>query len=345
MGCLLGTAVGDALGLPYEGLSRRRGQRLWGEPDGYRLLGGRGVVSDDTEHACMTAQALIAAGDDVERFARELACRLKWWLLGMPAGTGLATLRATLKLYVGVPPDRSGVFSAGNGPAMRAPVLGAALDDRELLQRMVRACTRITHTDSKAEWGALAVALAAHLASRQGEVEGSDYLRQLEQLAAGEASSEFLELVAKAVGGAQDFASTAEFAASLGLEQGVSGYIYHTLPVVLHAWLRHPHDFRSAVTEVIRCGGDTDSTAAIVGGIVGSAVGKEGIPQEWLTGLRDWPRSAAWIEELAAQLAEARRHRTPNRPPRLPAWGVLPRNLVFAAAVLTHGFRRLLPPY
>jgi len=36
---------------------------------------------------------------------------------------------------------------------------------------------------------------------------------------------------------------------------------------------------------VIECGGDTDSTAAIVGGIVGSAVGKAGIPTEWLDDL------------------------------------------------------------
>ncbi len=101
VGSLLGTAVGDALGLPYEGLSRRRGKRLYGEPDRYHLLPGRGMVSDDTEHACMVAQALIASGNDADAFARELARRLRWWLLALPAGTGLATLKATLKLCVG----------------------------------------------------------------------------------------------------------------------------------------------------------------------------------------------------------------------------------------------------
>jgi len=57
-GAILGTAVGDAIGLPREGLSPRRASRLFGDPPlGHRLLLGRGMVSDDTEHTCMTAQA------------------------------------------------------------------------------------------------------------------------------------------------------------------------------------------------------------------------------------------------------------------------------------------------
>src|SRR5688572_8763921 len=92
IGCILGTAVGDALGLPYEALSPRRASRLLGAPDRYRFLVGRGMVSDDTEHTCMVAQALIAAGGDVAVFRRELARRLRFWLLGLPGGTGMATL-------------------------------------------------------------------------------------------------------------------------------------------------------------------------------------------------------------------------------------------------------------
>ena len=90
------------------------------------------MVSDDTEHTCLVAQALCAAPTDADRFARHLARGLRWWLLGLPAGIGSATLRATLKLWLGFPPARSGVFSAGNGPAMRSAILGAAMDDLEL---------------------------------------------------------------------------------------------------------------------------------------------------------------------------------------------------------------------
>ena len=96
-GCLLGMAVGDALGLPYEGLAPRRAARLFGEPDRHRFFFGRGMMSDDTEHACMTAQAFIATGGDPDRFARNLAWRLRGWIIGLPAGIGYGTLRAILR--------------------------------------------------------------------------------------------------------------------------------------------------------------------------------------------------------------------------------------------------------
>ncbi|XZE56492.1 ADP-ribosylglycohydrolase family protein [Planctomycetaceae bacterium SH139] len=50
IGCILGTAAGDALGLPYEGLSPARGVPLLGPPYRYHFLFGRGMISSDTEH-------------------------------------------------------------------------------------------------------------------------------------------------------------------------------------------------------------------------------------------------------------------------------------------------------
>ena len=117
------------------------------------------------------------------------------------------------------------------------------------------------------------------------------------------------------------------------------------MPVALHAWLSNQRDYRAAVTSVIRCGGDTDSTAAIIGGIVGCAVGKDGIPAEWLNGLWEWPRTVGWMEMLTERLYEGRVSGCSGDPPRLPVYEILPRNLLFAAVVLAHGLRRLLPPY
>src|SRR3954466_3589018 len=115
VGCLLGTAVGDSLGLPFEGLGARRAARLLGDPLLHHLLPGKGMVSDDTEHACFTARALLLSNGDAKAFGRHLASSLRWWFAGLPAGIGLATLRAILKSCIGFPPHRSGVFSAGNG--------------------------------------------------------------------------------------------------------------------------------------------------------------------------------------------------------------------------------------
>ena len=94
IGCILGTAVGDALGLPYEGVSRQRAPRLLGRPTRHRFCFGRGMVSDDTEHTCMVAQSLIESGDDVDEFIRRVARRLRWWMLALPAGAGKATAAA-----------------------------------------------------------------------------------------------------------------------------------------------------------------------------------------------------------------------------------------------------------
>ena len=58
-GVLLGTAVGDALGLPAENLSSRRIRRWWKGEWRMRFVFGRGMVSDDTEHTLMVAQALL----------------------------------------------------------------------------------------------------------------------------------------------------------------------------------------------------------------------------------------------------------------------------------------------
>jgi len=344
-GSILGTAIGDAIGLPYEGLSPCMAMRMLGAPERHRLMFGRGMVSDDTEHTCMVAQALIASGGDVEAFTRQLARRLRLWLVSLPAGTGLATLRACFKLCLGVSPSNSGVFSAGNGPAMRSPILGAAIEDHELLKHFVRASTRLTHTDPKAEYGAFAVALAANLACRDSAVDGHDFLQMLRRQFAEQSSDELLELLDQAVESVARNETPRTFAASLGLAKGVSGYAYHTVPVAIHAWLSHQKDFRQAIMEVVRCGGDTDSTAAIVGGIVGCNVGKEGIPAEWLQGLWEWPRTVSWMERLAEQLHSVEVSGSPTMPLRLSPLGIVARNSFFLGVVLTHGFRRLLPPY
>ncbi len=344
VGSILGTAIGDSIGLPYEGLSRRRAERLLGPPDRHRFFFGRGMVSDDTEHTCMVAQSLIGSGGDPDAFGRQLAWGFRLWVLGLPAGIGFATLRSVLKLWLGVGPEKSGVHSAGNGPAMRAAIIGAAVDDGAKLTRLVRYSTRITHTDPRAECGALAVALAAQMASQSEVVPGAAFLDRFRTHTDG-GDGELEGLIEAVIRAADKGRSTADFAASLGLAKGVSGFVCHTVPVALHAWLTNQRDFRSAVRAVIQCGGDADSTGAIVGGIVGASVGREGIPEEWLDRLIEWPRSAAWMERLAAQLDATMQSGIATQPIRLPIYGVIPRNLFFLVVVLLHGARRALPPY
>lgn len=340
----MGCAVGDAMGLPYEGLSRRRGVRLLGDPSRHRFIVGHGMVSDDTEHTCMVAVALCEHPRDANAFARTFAWHLRIWLLGLPAGIGFATLRAIAKLWLGFPPASSGVFSAGNGPAMRSAILGAAIDDVDELIRFVRAGTLITHSDPKAFEGALAVALAAWCARRDIR-QPAEFLAHYRKVAGARASKEFLALlfaVEKSLAASQ---STLDFATQLGCGRGISGYIYDTVPIAIHCWLRHPGSYRDAIEEIIRCGGDTDTTAAIVGAIIGSGVGQEGIPPAWRDGLWEWPRSKAWMEKLAVALALATRTGKHATPPGIVPGAGLARNVMFLVVVLVHIARRLLPPY
>ncbi len=350
-GAILGTAVGDALGLPRENLSRRRARRLFGTPPlRHQLLFGRGMVSDDTEHTCMVGQALLRAPTSVDAFARALAWQLRFWLLGLPAGTGRATLRACVKLWLGFSPERSGVYSAGNGPAMRAAILGVRLGgDRERLHAYVRASTRLTHTDPRAERGALLVAWAAAHGAAHGPdgVCGERFLKEVRDGIPG-LDAELLGLLDKVEDQLQRDAPAVQLADALGLHRGISGYVYHTVPLALYCWLRQPGDFRKAVEEVIDLGGDADSTGAIVGGIAGATLGASGISEEWLNGLLEWPRSVSWMRALAERLAsQFTEGGSPASPGPMPLFwpGLLPRNVFFLLIVLLHALRRLLPPY
>lgn len=349
-GSLLGLAVGDALGLARENMSARRAERLFPHLDRHQFFFRRGLFSDDTEHACFVGQALLTSGGDLARFRRDLARRMRWWALGLPAGTGRATIKACAKLWLGWSPERSGVWSAGNGPAMRAPLLGACLgSDRERLRAFVRASTRITHTDPKAECGALAVAWATHRFAETrayAPAGAAELVAEIGELIGAEpAAAKLLESLAQIAPNLDAGHSTEEFCAALGLKRGATGYIYHTVPVALYAALRHPNDFRSAIQSAIRCGGDADTTAAVTGGVLGARVGKAGIPAAWLSGVIDWPRSAAWVEALGARVGEAKWLVEPQRAVPLAVWALPFRNAAFFVWVLAHAARRLFPPY
>src|SRR5262245_5026979 len=341
-GCLLGGAVGDARGLPWEGMSRRRQKRMAQYVGESSLIWNRDMCSDDTGHACMTAQAMAVSAGSPRRFLSSLAWRLRFWLAGVPAGIGFGTLRALLKLWLFVPPQFSGVRSAGNGPAMRSAILGVAFSESDpLLVMHVSACSAITHSDPRAQFGALAVALAARSAMR-GEI-AEEYLFHLERFAApfGDEGKELVDLAQRAAASAAAGELTVTFAESIGCERGVTGYIYHSVPVALHAWLANPGNLETAIESVVACGGDTDTVAAIAGGIVGAGVGRAGIPESHLARIWDWPRGVQWIEDAARNAIKAADTRIPKPALWLPPHKVLGRNLVFLAVVLGHGFRRL----
>lgn len=350
-GCISGTAAGDSLGLLYENLTPVRQKKLYPDISKQKFFFGRGMISDDTEHTLMAAAALIKSDFTVESFLNEFARRLKKWIFTMPAGAGLATLRSCLKLIAGFSPHISGVFSAGNGPSMRIALIGVIFGgDAEELKAFVSAATRITHTDKKAGNAALAVAAAAYASASKKNISPAEYFEMVRGLMPDE--QEFLNLMKSAVESAERGETTFEFTQRSGIASGVSGYSYHTVPAAIHCWLSNQNNFREGIISMIRCGGDTDTTAAIAGAIIGAGVGKDGIPVEWIDNIAGWPYTADYMLKLADLLSEAASARaagnacgTPDGTVDKPLLFAFIKNILTLAAIFFHVAWRLLPPY
>lgn len=324
MGVLLGTALGDALGLPHEGLGPDRiARRLGSTGIGHRMVLGRGLLSDDTEHTCMVARALADSGGAVEGFRGSLAGQLRRWMLSVPPGVGFATARGTLRLLLGVSPERSGVFSAGNGPAMRSALLGVCAQDDAHLVQLVHASTCMTHTDPRALDGAVFVARLA-----RDEARGSVDAAIIEDIE----DDTFRAQVAQAWACSGDREA---FRAAAGFERGVSGFVVHTVPAVVHCVRRH-EDAAGAIEAAVRLGGDTDTTAAIVGAVMGARLGADALPAAWVDGLLDWPLTVSELRRIGRALADG------DVPPRQRWLAAIPRNVAFTLLLFGHVALRVL---
>jgi ADP-ribosylglycohydrolase len=317
-GTLLGTAVGDALGLPCEGLCAERITRRFGRLDRFHLVGRTGYVSDDTEQSALVAQSLAKFPSDPDRCARAFRRSLVGWFWRLPWGIGLATIRSCFRSMLGF--SRTGVPSAGNGSAMRAAVIGAFFHDQPERRRVFgTAIATSTHTDDRAVQGALFVAeLAA-----AGPEEARKLVTQAELGAALDRATEL----------ASRGASTSEAAEALR----TSGYVVHSVPFALYCYLRYGATPLLAIQECIGAGGDTDSIAAILGGWLGARHGEPGLPAHLLAELHDGPFGPSHLRALASSLADG------AAPPPYSWIAALFRNLALYPIVLAHGFRRIFP--
>jgi len=117
---------------------------------------------------------------------------------------------------------------------------------------------------------------------------------------------------------------------------GVSGYMYHTVPAVVEIGMNHDWNYEQSIAEVIKLGGDTDTTAAILGGLCGVLVANDpeanSIPQAWVDGIMEYPRSVKSMRLLACRNLSKINSCFP--------FAVLARNCFFLLIVLSHGFMR-----
>ena len=334
-GTLLGVALGDALGLPCEGMSAVSIARRFGTVDRFRLLGRTGFVSDDTEQTALIAQSLVRHPRDPDACVCAFRRSLLGWFCRLPWGVGLATVRSCVRIALGISP--SGVMSAGNGAAMRAAIIGVFFHDQPDQRRAFgRELARVTHRDERAVEGALFVAeLAAYLARTAAEESVERCVAEALKIVTNTELNSALE---RAVQLRRDGVTTAEGAQACG----TTGFVVHTVPFAVFCLLRYGVDPMRAFSEAISTGGDTDSIAAILGGWLGARRGTPGLPASLLARIHDGPFGPSHLRALALGLSQARQG-IARTVPRYSATGALARNLALYPVVLFHGFRRLIP--
>lgn len=277
---LIGQAVGDSLGMPFETLPPDNPTLLawdgvtYKKSDYHRLRPGQ--WTDDTMMAKCLAEVLV------EGFfpSRVADAYLTWFNSGDLRGMGKATKAALWRLDQGETWEFSGTEGAeGNGSAMRAAPIGAYLvKSPELIADFARVDARITHRSLEAEMGSVAVAttVALLLQGTPREHLVKTLLPALEDC-----------LVRRGLEKIDTFVRQGMALPDILRHVGTGAHVTQTVPAALSVLLL-TDSFEEAVVSAIRAGGDTDTTAAIVGAFAGTHYGLDAIPEAWRSGLEQF---------------------------------------------------------
>lgn len=328
IGALLGTFVGDALGMPVEGWSPQRIARTFGaltdlhsatlfvraysaifgllaDPknmfSGVRL--GRGAYTDDTQMMIGVAESLAACGgfdgaDMARRFVENFDPR---------RGYGPGAMKAIGGLRQDIPWDEIGTRlfggsgSFGNGAAMRvAPVGVFYYDDAVELHRVAELSASITHTHPLGKEGAALQAFAVACAMRRepgATFDAHGFLDELRAFVPPDCA-QFQEKLTNIGDLLAQQPTVLEVVNALG--NGVE--IFNSVPAAIYAFLSHADSFKDAVVYAVSLGGDTDTIGAMTGAIAGAFHGVEAIPQEWLDALENGEKGRDYVWQLAEAL-------------------------------------------
>ena len=290
VGGILGLALGDALGAPFE---FRRAHDIPSPIPAFELPWmdrPPGSWTDDTAMARNLWTSLIATGgtldtDDVLRRHLE-------WLASSPPDVGSQTLAALREHQRGTPDAAKAVFdrrgpevSAGNGSVMYCAPLGLAYANRaDDLLEAAPALSAITHWDERCKTACVAVTLAAAALVRGDDPE-SAVRAALERVADREGGEELDYLTGAA-----------------GIERPIDGpdqgFTLFTAGVALRV-AGEAKPFEEGLREVVALGGDTDTNASVAGALLGALHGVDALPPDWLDRLVE----ATAIREEAEALA------------------------------------------
>ncbi len=294
-GCLLGLAIGDALGAPFEGSLITSTAQVKTYAHEMPLL----RYTDDTHMAIGIAESFINCRefnvtDMAERFINNFE-REPW------RGYGPGPPSIFKKIRSGVQWDQAALYiypggSYGNGSAMRvAPLALFFYQNRDKLIAATRLQSRITHAHSLGIEGAVLQALAVALVATDAfNLYARDILKLLKTYATEEIYLRKLAKTETLLNQENVEAKDIVFQLGNGIEA------YNSVPAAICCALRHPNSFEKAVIEAVSLGGDADTIACMAGAISGAYLGIDAIPQEWIFKLEN----REYLEKLALDLWE-----------------------------------------
>ncbi|MFI6170538.1 ADP-ribosylglycohydrolase family protein [Nocardia sp. NPDC051052] len=288
--------MGDALGAQFFVPGRS-------VPD---LLAGRPPAApwpwtDDTEMACSVYSEIRGRGRiDQDALAAVFADRCEPY-----RGYGAGTVVVLHEIRDGRPWAEAagaafGGGSWGNGAAMRVAPLGAYFaDDPDRAATEAALSAEVTHRHPEAIVGAMVIAVAAAhaAATRETGCTPIELLRSVEPYLVDGRTADGIRRARKLLG-----RPAAEAAYELGNGAAVSAQ--DTVPFTLWAAATFLTDYPAAITACVEAGGDADTTAAIVGGIVAAHTGIghqpniRGIPEQWLAAREPLPPWSTPTENL-----------------------------------------------
>jgi ADP-ribosyl-[dinitrogen reductase] hydrolase len=327
-GCLLGGALGDALGAPVEFASLGAIRARHG-PDGIREPPPQAPFTDDTQMTLFTAEAMVLAADRGTPVRDELWAAYRRWLLtqrglgadedpepgglladrrlhvqAAPGTTCLQALAAgepggldATRTPPGEPPlpGRSPVNdSKGCGGVMRVAPIGLAGwgADRSFQVAAEAAALTHGHASGYLSAGVLAAVLSA-LDDGAALPEALD--EALAVLTRWPGAEEVLDRVDAARAAARSAPRSAETVETLG-----AGWVgEEALAIAVYCALT-AEDFASCVRLAVNHSGDSDSTGAITGNLLGAMLGEDALPEPWLDRLADRDIVEATANQLVA---------------------------------------------
>jgi ADP-ribosyl-[dinitrogen reductase] hydrolase len=299
-GCIFGAAIGDALGMPTEYISRAQLDSLYGgrvvefeDPSPDHPCGHlkAGQWTDDTQQIIVLSESLIALqGFNIVDFGRKMGiwadkCANEPGYNRFGGGT---SMKAGLALHNGGDPEKTGERSETCGAAMRIAPIGLFYHDNQyILKEAAWDASRVTHSAiSTIESGVFVASMIGYLVNGEEPVQAARK--------ANESLTSRLKDINNSVIENRDVDPQV-----LMKTIGASESVYETVPMALSCFIHSPEEFQTTVVNAANMvPGDTDSIACIAGALSGAYNGVNGIPSGYRSKLED----REYLEGLSTKL-------------------------------------------